>query len=89
MTTKIKTKSGFECEIDEKALDDAELLDLLVDIDDGDVMQFPRVVKKLLGNENKKALYDHLRTEDGRVPNEPLSAELGEIFRALKSKKKS
>ena len=86
--TKIKTKSGFCTEIDEKALDDAELLDLLVELDEENFTVFPTVLKKILGADGKKKLYDHLRNEDGRVPYESLTAEINDIMAGLKSKKK-
>ena len=34
----------------------------------------------LLGAEQKKALYDHVRTEDGLVPTEKVMAELTQIM---------
>ena len=36
----------------------------------------------LLG-ENKKALYDYLRTEDGRVPVAEISKSIKEIFESF------
>lgn len=86
--SKIKTQSGFTCEIDENALDDAELLEDLCALDEGAVYRFPSVIRKLLGEENKKRLYEHLRGEDGRVHTSALSTELQDIFSSLNSKKK-
>lgn len=86
--THIVTASGFECDIDEETINDAELLDLISELDSDDkILAFPKICKKLLG-EAKKALYDHLRTDDGRVPFEALGAEIGEILNGLNSKKK-
>ena len=34
----------------------------------------------LLGAEQKKALYDHVRTEDGLVPTEKVMTELTQIM---------
>ena len=88
MATQIVTSSGFTCDINENNLDDAELLEMVVNIDDGDVLQIPKVLEKLLGKENKKAIYDHVRLEDGRVPFSALNQEIAEIFAGLNTKKK-
>lgn len=86
--TKINTSSGFSCEINEEALQDAELLEWLVGLDDGDYKLYPKLMNKLLGVKVKEKLYNHIRTKDGRVPYESLNTELGEIFAQLGSKKK-
>lgn len=86
--TKIKTKSGFSIEIDEAVIDDAELLDMLVELDEENFTVFPTILKKLLGADGKKKLYDHIRNEEGRVPYEPLTAEINDIMQGLNSKKK-
>lgn len=63
-----KTKSGFSFKINEDAKNDIELIEELKAIDDGDLRFIPNVIEKLLGNEQKKALYEHLRTDKGTVP---------------------
>ncbi|MEA4965384.1 MAG: hypothetical protein VB055_06145 [Oscillospiraceae bacterium] len=86
--THIETTSGFECDIDESALNDMELLDDLIALDQGDVLQFPTVIRKFLGPDDKKRLYDHLRGEDGRVPVDAFGVELADIIKGLQDKKK-
>lgn len=76
----MKTSSGFEIEIDQKRFDNAELLDALSDLNAGDALAVSRVLSFILGKDDKKRLYDHLREEDGRVPVEKLSAEIEDIF---------
>lgn len=76
------TKSGFSFEIDEDTFNDAELLEELVSLDKGDAMKYPEVVRMILGNDQKKALYDHIRNDKGRVPLDKLSSEIVEIFQA-------
>ena len=83
MATEIRTSSGFCCEIDEAAINDMELLEDLEELDRGNPLRVPCALRRLLGEQGKRALYDHLRTESGRV-----SVELAEIFGGLKSKKK-
>ena len=78
----MKTKSGFECEIAKDRLDNRELVDALAELDENE-LAVSRVCLLLLGKETRKRLYDHLRTEDGRVPTADLTAELSEIMAAL------
>lgn len=78
----MKTKSGFECEITKDRLDNMELVDALAELDENE-LAVSRVCLLLLGKETRKRLYDHLRTEDGRVPTAALTAELSEIMAAL------
>lgn len=82
----IVTESGFEVDINENALDDMELFEALVDMQNGDATQTPVVVRKICGDA-KKALYDHVRLPDGRVPTEAVAQELAHIIEALKAKK--
>lgn len=82
----IKTQSGFEADINPETLDDMELFEALVDMQNGDKTQIPFVVRKICG-ESKKALYDHVRLEDGRVPTTAVAKELENIIEALKAKK--
>ena len=84
--TKVELSCGFVIEIDENLLDDAELIEDLIAIDEGDQIKGLRVLFSLLG-EQKAALYDHLRTPEGRVPFTAVSGILGEIVLSLQSKK--
>lgn len=79
---KIKTKSGFECEVDESVANDMEVLDLVVDIEKGNVLKYPALLAKLMGEETKRRLYNHVRV-DGRVPCDAIDTEITEIFVAL------
>ncbi len=84
---KVKTTTGFVCEIDTSAMNDMEVLDLVVRIDEGDALAYSPFLTKLLGKENKARLYDHVREEDGRVPIEKVAAEVGEILEQAGEKK--
>lgn len=81
----IITSSGFKCSIDENRLDDMELFDAICEMEGGNLLVVPVIVSKILGNE-KKALYDHLRQEDGRVPTTKVTEELADIMNALGKK---
>lgn len=82
MDKKIKLENGFECAINTDVLDDMEFVDLLADTED-DPLKIGRVALMLLGKEQKKNLYDHLRTDDGRVPVTSMNDAIEKIFNAL------
>ena len=81
-----KTKSGFEFEIEEKRLNNMELIEALADSVSNQVM-ISRVIVLLLGNEQKKKLYDFFRTEDGLVPTDAVCNAVVEIFNSIKDGK--
>ncbi len=81
----IKTSTGFEADIDDSCIDDMELFEAVADLQSGNAMAIPIVVKKV-GGAYKQALYDHCRLPDGRVPVQAVSNEIGEIFNALNAK---
>lgn len=74
------TSTGFSFEIDEEARDDMELLERLVDMSKGDLTALPDVLISLLGEKQKKALYDHCRGKSGRVSSKAVYAEIESIF---------
>lgn len=78
-TKKKKTSTGFVYSIDENVLNNFELLDLFAEVDENPLL-LPKLLKMLLGEETKKALYDHVRLEDGTVPADAISRELLEII---------
>ena len=74
-----KTSTGFEFDIEDERLDDMELVDIMAEINENPLLM-PKLCKMLLGEEQKKRLYDHLRSEDGRVPIEATTNAIQEIF---------
>lgn len=84
-----KTESGFSIELEESALDNMEVLDALSDLDEGNPLAMSRLVVKLLGKDGKKRLYDHLRTEDGRVPASAVESAIMELFQSITAGKNS
>lgn len=77
------TSSGFAFSLDEKALDNMELVDTLAEMQSGDPLAISAVVRMVLGEEQRRALYEHLRTADGRVPATAVSDAVMEIFDAF------
>lgn len=86
---KVITKSGFECLVDKKQMDDMELVDKIAEADAGNPLAVSAVIEKVLGKEQKANLYNHLRNEDGRVPIEKVGEEIVEIITSLGSEGKN
>lgn len=80
---KITTQSGFTCDLPDNAADNMELVDALAEMQgDSDILAVSRVLRLLVGDDIRKALYDHLRV-DGRVPLAAVQTEITDIFSAL------
>jgi len=74
-----KTRSGFAFELEDHVLDSMELLDTIMEADENPAA-ISKVVKMILPAEQRKKLYDHLRTEKGNVPIMAVAQEVAEIF---------
>lgn len=82
------TQSGFKFTVVEENLDDMELIELLAGVDENALL-LPKLLTKILGEKQKKRLYDHCRNEKGVVPSEAVSKELISIFDRVKALKNS
>ncbi len=79
-----KTSSGFEFNVDRAVIDDMRIVDAVAEVADGsNPLAISFLVKTILGEEGKKALYEHLQEEEGRVPLTKVSNEITEIFKAF------
>ncbi len=88
--TEGKTKSGFAYVIDDDVRDDMELLEGFIALDNGDMTSLPQCITSLLGDEQKRALYDHCRSEKtGRVSAKKVMAEVGEILNDVRDEVKN
>lgn len=74
-----KTSSGYAFSIEDHVLDNMELVDAIVEADNNPAA-ISQVVKMILTTEQRKALYDHLRTKHGNVPILAVVNEVVEIF---------
>lgn len=86
---KITLENGLTLELDEKVMDNMELVDTLAEAADEDPLAVSRMVKLILGTEGRKKLYESLRAEDGRVPVAKVSDAVKEIFEAFGEKGKN
>ena len=74
------TSSGFAFSISDEAENDMELFELFAEADQNPLV-LPTLISKLLGSEQKKRLYDHLRNENGIVPVDKVGEELLEMLK--------
>ena len=73
------TSSGFKFKIDEVDLNDMEFIELMAEAEENP-LKYPKMVERMLGKEQKKKLYDHVRPKEGRVPPDAIDKEVEEIF---------
>lgn len=78
-----ETRTGFVCDLPENVMDNMELLDVMADESIDAAFRASAAVKMILGVESRKRLYDHLRTEDGRVPVAAVNEALEDIFQSF------
>lgn len=82
-----KTNSGFAFEIAETAMDNMELVDILADDTTDMTFRVSRIARLVLGDAQRRRLYDHHRTPDGRVPVAAVYTDISEIFNFFKAGK--
>lgn len=86
-TVHVKTKSGLEIDVDDAAGQDDELLAAALAVHAKDALGLPRLLRILLTEPARRALYDHVR-RSGRVPYGALVDETVDIMAQLPGKKK-
>ena len=74
-----KTSTGFAFEIEDHVIDNMELVEAIMEVDEDPTAVF-KITKMLLSADQRKKLYDHLRTEKGNVPILAVASEVAEIF---------
>ena len=80
---KCETRTGFVCELPENVMDNMELLDVMADESMEMAFRASAAVKMILGVEQRKRLYDHLRKTDGRVPVAAVNEALEDILKSF------
>ena len=82
------TTTGFKFTIDPDAVKDMEFIELAADAEENGLL-LPKMIEHVLGKDQKKKLYDHVRNNKGRVMIEDVSDEIKEIFSALNAAKET
>lgn len=80
---KIKTSSGFECQISQDMLDDWDLLEILRSFDKGNPQLVIDAFEMLLGTDQYNRLKEHLR-KDGKLKATDMMKEFSEIMSNVK-----
>lgn len=83
----VKTSSGFECDIDEEALDDFRLTIAIREAQASQVA-IVDVVRFILGEDGMNRLIAHLVETEGRPSHAAIDREITEIFAQLSESKK-
>lgn len=73
------TKSGFKFEVNEEAVKSMEFIDLVAELDEKPMI-IGKVIKFMLGDEQKEKLYKHVRGDKKYTPAEDVNKEVDEIF---------
>ncbi len=74
------TKTGFHFSLEDDVMDNMELVEELAKVQDNDPIAITKIVTMVLGQEQKKALYDHLREQEGRVKVSTVMNTMEEII---------
>ena len=74
-----KTKTGFEYELNEKVLNNYELVENIAEIEENP-LAITTIVKQLLGKDGTKRLKEHIRDENGIVTTDKMMKEIVDIF---------
>lgn len=83
------TATGFEFAVDTAVFDDWEILEKLNVIDSGDASATVDVARAVLGEDQLKALKEHVRNEDGKVTITAMMEVLEDIFNASNEQTKN
>ena len=78
------TTTGFKFSIDPDAVKDMEFIELAAEAEENGLL-LPKMIEHVLGKDQKKKLYDHVRNNKGRVMVEDVSEEIKQIFSSINS----
>ena len=77
---------GIELTIDMDAIEDLDTLDMLDEIQGGNVFKLKKLMVAVLGDEGWKAAKSHLAGDSGRVTASAASEFIGAVFEAVGAK---
>lgn len=83
-----KTSSGFEFTLEDSAIDNWELLEMLSDIDSGNGALIVKALPMALGTEQYNALKAHMRESYKRIPASAMIKAFSEIMDSTNQAKK-
>lgn len=75
------TPTGFKYKISSDVIDDMAFIDLLSDLEDGNIGALSKILLKLLGKKQKEKLYEHCTDKStGRIPSTKIMEEIKAIM---------
>ena len=80
MIKKGTLSNGFKDEVDDAVMDDMRLSDAISESMEDEPLKISKVIKMVLGKEQRERLYKMLEDENGRVPADVASEAIAEIF---------
>ena len=78
-----KLSNGFKYEVDVDVFNDMELIEAIAASEGDDPLRIVEVLERILGKEQKKALYDSIRDENGRVRVDAVEEAINEIMTSV------
>ena len=78
-----KLSNGFKYEVDTEVFNDMELIEAIAASEGDDPLRIVEVLERILGKEQKKALYESIRDENGRVRVDAVEEAINEIMTAV------
>lgn len=82
----VKLTNGDELELNDKLLDDMETIDLVAEIDGGEIVSLSRLCSRIFSTTDKKKLYESCRDANGIVKPENVMQEIISIIGQAGSK---
>lgn len=80
---KIELNCGIWVNIEKEVFDDMQIVDLLAELEDGNGLVISKLSKLIFKPEDKKAIYNALKDEHGRIPVNKFAETFTEIFNKL------
>lgn len=80
---KIELECGISVDVSKEAFDDMRVLDLLAELEDGNPFAISKLTRLVFSHEDKTALYNALKDDNGRVPIVKFSETFTELFNKL------
>lgn len=78
-----KLSNGFKFEVDTEVFNDMELIEAIAASEGDDPLRIVEVLERILGTEQKKALYESIRDENDRVRVDAVEEAINEIMTAV------
>ncbi len=79
----VMLEDGFKIEVDPNCLDDFELLEAMVELNQGNTLIYPKIVDLMFSPEIKKAIENHFKTAYGKCKISHISGAVEAVMKQL------